>query len=273
MEVLALGLSRSATNSLKEALLILGYKDCFHGYDLVYKPLEASRWVELIRRKYYPTTSIWSPYRRSEREEEALITAEEFDSVLGHCGAVTDSPVALFAYDLIQAYPEAKVILNKRKDLDRWKASMMETLVAGGETWMVWTAAWFESELWWMYHPYHSLIFPTIYGSMYSGGTFGDAMQGKGKWMNLQHSAMVRGAAQRDNLLEWTVEDGWEPLCRFLGTEVPDAPFPRTNAKEELEATSMALVKRRFVKAARNMAICVAVVVAIIAVVILAVRH
>ena len=33
-----------------------------------------------------------------------------------------------------------------------------------------------------------------------------------------------------DRLLEWRVGDGWEPLCKFLGKEIPDEPFPHVNA-------------------------------------------
>lgn len=40
---------------------------------------------------------------------------------------------------------------------------------------------------------------------------------------------MIRGLVPKERLLEWTVEDGWEPLCEFLGKPVPDEPFPHTN--------------------------------------------
>lgn len=30
-------------------------------------------------------------------------------------------------------------------------------------------------------------------------------------------------------LLEFRVQEGWEPLCAFLGLPVPDVPFPRVN--------------------------------------------
>jgi hypothetical protein len=36
-----------------------------------------------------------------------------------------------------------------------------------------------------------------------------------------------RGPAER--LLVYEVREGWEPLCRFLGVDVPDALFPRLN--------------------------------------------
>ena len=41
---------------------------------------------------------------------------------------------------------------------------------------------------------------------------------------------MVRGLVPKERLLEWTAKDGWEPLCKFLGKDIPDQPFPHTNA-------------------------------------------
>ncbi|KAM0366855.1 hypothetical protein ACHAPK_008335, partial [Fusarium culmorum] len=33
----------------------------------------------------------------------------------------------------------------------------------------------------------------------------------------------------KERLLEWTVQDGWEPLCKFLDKPIPDEPFPHVN--------------------------------------------
>jgi hypothetical protein len=35
-----------------------------------------------------------------------------------------------------------------------------------------------------------------------------------GKRILREHSAMIRGMVPKDRLLEWAVEDGWEPLCQ-----------------------------------------------------------
>jgi hypothetical protein len=37
-----------------------------------------------------------------------------------------------------------------------------------------------------------------------------------------------------ERLLVYRVDDGWEPLCGFLGVEVPDEPFPRVNVGGDL---------------------------------------
>ena len=42
--------------------------------------------------------------------------------------AITDLPAARFAPELIAAYPNAKVILNKRDDADAWYRSFDETM-------------------------------------------------------------------------------------------------------------------------------------------------
>ena len=51
-----------------------------------------------------------------------------------------------------------------------------------------------------------------------------------GKWAYRDHVAMIRGLRlPPDRLLEWTVHDGWPPLCEALGREEPDEPFPKGN--------------------------------------------
>jgi hypothetical protein len=34
-------------------------------------------------------------------------------------------------------------------------------------------------------------------------------------------------------LLVFDVAEGWEPLCRFLGVDLPAEPFPRLNNTEQ----------------------------------------
>lgn len=43
---------------------------------------------------------------------------------------------------------------------------------------------------------------------------------------------MVRELVPKEKLLEWNVEDGWQPLCEFLGKDIPKESFPRANDKD-----------------------------------------
>jgi len=44
------------------------------------------------------------------------------------------------------------------------------------------------------------------------------------------HNRRVQEEIPKDRLLVFRVQDGWAPLCEFLGCEVPDEPFPHLNA-------------------------------------------
>jgi hypothetical protein len=49
-----------------------------------------------------------------------------------------------------------------------------------------------------------------------------------------QHHERVRQVVPAERLLVYRVQEGWEPLCRFLRAEVPDEPFPRVNVGDDL---------------------------------------
>ncbi len=66
---------------------------------------------------------------------------------------------------------------------------------------------------------------------------------------------MIRGLVSKERLLEWSAEDGWEPLCKFLGKDIPKEPFPNTNDAAGFEGRKDRLLKRYTLQAVRNMAI------------------
>lgn len=71
-----------------------------------------------------------------------------------------------------------------------------------------------------------------------------------GKVVFQEHYNMVRQLVPDDNLLEWNVHEGWGPLCKFLGHEVPDLPFPRTNDDQATGLMIRNLVRFEMRKAA-----------------------
>jgi hypothetical protein len=44
-----------------------------------------------------------------------------------------------------------------------------------------------------------------------------------------RHTQRVKERIPHDKLLVFDVQEGWEPLCRFLNVEVPDKRFPHLN--------------------------------------------
>ncbi|KAK8081805.1 hypothetical protein PG996_000586 [Apiospora saccharicola] len=208
MKVLVLGLPRTGTQSLAEALEQLGISPIYHMRE-VGKNQHALLWTEAIETKF---------------EGGVPWGCEEFDRILGEYevsrGGVrekglADYPAAIFPEELIEAYPEAAVILTVREDEQKWHDSMMSTLIPAHaqndhrSSDMYRLAAKYHQHCW-------SNDFPTHGMALYQ-----------------KHNQAVRDAAARraKKLLEYKPGMGWAPLCEFLGLPTPaaDVPYPRAD--------------------------------------------
>ncbi|KAI9758561.1 MAG: hypothetical protein M4579_002996 [Chaenotheca gracillima] len=216
MKVLCLGLSRTGTASLRQALKRLGYVDTYHGFEtLTENPRDLEFWLEAENRRCGKTTG-------------RKFTRADFDQVLGHCQAVSDIPCACFAEELIAAYPDAKIIYTTR-DKEAWFKSMQNTLLA------------------WSKHPsikliqLHGAIFgkPMRYVSdyldVYFHGYFGGDFIANGRRVWDEHYDLVHSLAPPEKILDYQVKEGWGPLCEFLGDPVPNLEFPRVNDTDEFQ--------------------------------------
>ncbi|KAJ3548649.1 hypothetical protein NM208_g898 [Fusarium decemcellulare] len=235
MEVLCIGLPRSGTESLQHALLKLGYNHTYHGWDIVYE------------------TPNYSPQWFGSLDGNTTVTKDDFDAILGHSVAVTDAAASVFAAELIAAYPDANVVLNYRKDLDAWHRSAKETLVRNNGNWVLFTLSCLSKELFWSWHLYERFMWPGLFRAL--DGNIETGIARNGKWVYREHCNMIRGLVPKERLLEWTVEDGWEPLCEFLDKPVPDEAFPHANVAAGWEDHEAALTKRYLTGAARSLAL------------------
>ncbi len=58
-----------------------------------------------------------------------------------------------------------------------------------------------------------------------------------------EHNRRVREVIPKERLLEYNVNQGWEPLCQFLQVEkCPDEPFPKTNTALSLRVQSISSI-------------------------------
>ncbi len=48
-----------------------------------------------------------------------------------------------------------------------------------------------------------------------------------------RHVEEVRATVPGERLLTYDVRQGWAPLCAFLGVDIPEMDFPRTNSSRE----------------------------------------
>ncbi|GAB7364374.1 hypothetical protein MBLNU230_g4917t1 [Neophaeotheca triangularis] len=255
MAVLCVGLPRSGTESLQVALQRLGYPT-YHGWDILFEePTRYRAWSNLCRKKWYGVDA--ASASAGERE----FTAEaDFDPLIGHVEAVCDAPANAFAMELIAAYPRARVVLNVRRDLGDWHRSARVNLVERvNESWGVYVCTFFSPALWWGWHLYERWLWWHVFRCVGSGMRTG--IVGNGVRVYKEHCAMVRGLVPKENLLEWSVEDGWEPLCKFLGKPVPKEPFPRVNDAAGFDGRVRAIMANHLTIAVCNMAWVSAVLV------------
>ncbi|KAH8834827.1 hypothetical protein DL96DRAFT_1571915 [Flagelloscypha sp. PMI_526] len=236
LRVICVGPPRSATESLSIALTKLGYTT-LHGWDLQFdNPAYLQQWVELARKKWC--------------QPNATITAEEFDERLGHADAIVDTIGYAFAREMIEAYPDAKVVLNTRRDRDAWQRSIEKTFLDESyRSPFIRLLCAFQSELFWMWEFTFGYCIPGFFRT----GNLETGIVNCGQWVYKEHEAMIRGLVPRDRLLEWTVEDGWDPLCYFLDHPVPLEAFPRINSADEFVKRSETIMKPRALRSMLNM--------------------
>ncbi|KAL8807419.1 MAG: hypothetical protein Q9182_000758 [Xanthomendoza sp. 2 TL-2023] len=206
VKVLVMGMPRSGTMSLVAALKKLGYTP----YDFIDRVLlgHLSLWTDALRAKFLGQGKPWGK--------------TELDRVLKGFDCVLDSPCPFFTEEFLSAYPASLVILNKR-DPDAWLASMNSTLFHVFR-WPSW--------------PLLAKLDPGFVGSWYThcrltweifcGNDYSEICKEK----YLEHADYIRRVTPKDRLLEYEIKEGWEPLCRFLGKEVPEGEdFPNVNDK------------------------------------------
>ncbi|KAH7418814.1 hypothetical protein BKA64DRAFT_590952, partial [Cadophora sp. MPI-SDFR-AT-0126] len=226
MEVLSLGYPRTGTMSMQKALEILGYPNPYHFTSLFGNARDADMWQEAFAAKYRGI---------------GTFGRQDFDQLLGHVGAVTDSPCVAFAAELIEAYPDAKVVLVER-EIEGWQGSWTVLVLSvfmpvGGI--LKYTDPWWFGRIWgialaWFKYPI---------GVVNSR----QAVQ-NGVVAYERHYEDVRKLVPTEMLLEYRLGSGWEPLCSFLGKDIPKTPFPRLNESSDLKP----LVKDVAMKALKN---------------------
>ena len=237
MKVLCLGLSRTGTSSLKQALLDLGIGDVYHFSSVINdNPPDALLWARALEWKINGIGT-W--------------TKSDWDALLGHCMAVSDHPCLAFCDELLEAYPDAKVILTTRDNVDVWYESVMATIWPFVERMVhpdvsVWRKIW------------RAFLDPTGFDRMLElvhlnpQGMYWKFPE-RGKDFYREHNEKIRRMVPKEKLLEYNVKQGWEPLCEFLGYEAPEWEFPRVNEKNVFIAHRQSFMSNLNLVVAKNM--------------------
>lgn len=198
LEVIGAGFGRTGTFSLKVALERLGFGPCHHMLALLDKPDEVRLWRKAARGESVDWDEVYRGYR-----------------------STVDWPGARFWRELAEHYPAAKVILSTR-DPEHWYDSVLGTIhhAATDDSALISPVL---AEM-------RAMSREVVWDGLFEG-RFTDRDHALRIFND--HIEAVRGRLPADRLLVFEVAQGWEPLCEFLGTPVPDEPFPNRNRREE----------------------------------------
>ena len=143
-----------------------------------------------------------------------------------------------FYKEILEIYPEAKVLLNVR-DPVKWYQSVRDSILDLSITQKSFPCNVFhhlmgtreQTQLIW------DLSDPVPTSSSAGLGLFSAVSAGQDTAVQFykDHVEEVKRHVPADQLLVFEVKDGWEPLCKFLDVPVPDCPFPRVNDTESMK--------------------------------------
>ncbi|ROT42619.1 hypothetical protein SODALDRAFT_19325 [Sodiomyces alkalinus F11] len=217
MKVLSLGLPRMGSYSMCLALQQLGYQNVYHLIDDTARRPEDWDFFAEAADALFPSLPTYN---------KRGMTREQWDVIFGSCEGITDIG-SIFAKSLIEAYPEAKVILVER-DFDSWWKSMENLLdLIFGRTACL----------------YRDVIEPVAESGLTKsvqkvvGGWLGvetlnpsmAELRARVRDVYAKHNAMIPKLVPEERLLRCQLGEGWGPLCKFLDKKVPDTTFPHAN--------------------------------------------
>jgi hypothetical protein len=198
MKIIVAGFSRTGTMSMQVALEKLGYRS-YHFF-------------EMMANYENNHIKMWNDYMEGKSDMDWVKLLEGYD-------ASTDLPACIYWREMMEAFPDAKVILTVREP-EKW--------------WDSWTAMVKSQE-----SSVDRLKFLPRFKAVDQA-----VINFEREWFNIEpgkyvredsmarfvkHNEDVKSAVPEDRLLVFSVTEGWEPLCNFLGVPVPDEPFPHEN--------------------------------------------
>tara|TARA_B100001173_G_scaffold309456_1_gene321842 strand:- start:1200 stop:1925 length:726 start_codon:yes stop_codon:yes gene_type:complete len=207
MKVICAGWGRTGTRSLKYALEHINGEPSYHMQNILLNKKDAKKWHDLIfnNKNNYNWDNIYKGY-----------------------GACLDFPSCNYYKELMDFYPDAKVILNLRDD-ESWVKSwnVLNNQILKSFTFR------FIAKL-----PYTSFkLHKDIHNEMILGsrGAFQGAKTDKEKMQKFNDwNQSVIDYVPKDRLLIYKASEGWEPICKFLNVNIPDIPFPYKNKTKNM---------------------------------------
>ncbi len=201
LRIIGSGFGRTGTKALKLALDQLGFGPCHHMDQMLEKPALLAPWQAVARGESPDWAAMFQGY-----------------------ASQVDWPGAALWPALAAAFPEAKVIHTERPEEDWWRsftATIGAVLPRRADAPDAHVRAVLDMA--------HDVIVARSFG-----GPPIDKERALAAYR--RNNAAVRATIAPERLLVFYAEHGWDPLCAFLGVDVPATAFPRINSTTEFRA-------------------------------------
>ena len=206
MKIICVGIGKTGTTSISKALRHLGYT-VFDWEEQVFDFQD--HWVDVF-------------------QNGAQLDVKR---VYQHADAVVDAPGNFFWEEILEAYPDSKVILSEREE-DSWLKSLVNQLQV------------FEAVI---SRRFLAVLSPTSRKQIFILYSHLTAILGSADPKSAcvlrkryrMHNHRFKSLVPPEKLLVYNVKQGWKPLCDFLGCEVPTVAFPHENVKGEIAEVSL----------------------------------
>eukprot|EP00752_Nemacystus_decipiens_P014609 g13009.t1 len=203
LEVVCPNYGRTGSTSMHMALEILGFGPCYHMEKVlrVHPKDHPQLWLDAFQGRGVAVHKIFDGYK-----------------------SVADWPGAQFYKEILASNPTAKVVVTVR-DPDAWWKSVESTISFNNPTMSSWGFFFvdvFSADTF----LFHSMIrqIKTLHMN-----------EEEAKADYIRHNKEILAHVPADKLLEFSVKQGWEPLCAFLGVRVPDEPFPNVKSGDVMK--------------------------------------
>lgn len=238
LKVVGVGYGRTGTYSLTLALEELGFPTLHTQHLYEHRDL-FEMWANNV---FVPSIG----------QENVTMGNPDWDMIVSHgFQATCDLPTALYFEEIMERFPDCKFILTSRDNSETWFKSwktLTESITAPtylGGFFFPSTRPYYYY-LRWLYsvvnqdNSYLTHPFP-----------FPDQQKQKAIDSYEEHNRRVRALVPADQLLEYSVKEGWEPLCDFLDIdECPQTMFPKTNSARSVRVQGFSAIVSPFVFAA-----------------------
>ena len=203
LDIIGAGFGRTGTLSLKLALERLGFAKCYHMMEVMAHPDHVPMWAAAHRGEPVDWEKLYAGYRAS-----------------------VDWPSCNLWQEHAAIYPNAKVILSTR-DPESWYTSVMNTIYVASTRLRASEDANLKRFGDWA----NEIIWQRI---------FDGRMEDRAHAINVYnaHVERVKASISPARLLVFEAQQGWTPLCEFLGVDVPNEPYPRVNSSEDFVGRS-----------------------------------